>query len=619
MAAGIPPDLIALSKVWGVSPSHWMHGGVHQDNVGIWKTPPGGTPFKIKYNGSTWTQDALLWTRLTGDDYSAAKDPYGVACPAPDGLIQIKVHANQPAACQGCDVSKGQVMTGVPEACSNAYVQNCGLARPLHPSDMGPYNATTLPWDASAPNGYTNVKGRVGGVFATRDMYGPGAFSVLINLAPCAVPEGSPNVAAGFPRVSPDGTVFPYSGPDGLPGGRGPVFAMWTFGYNEGYQVPDTTATQSPDAGFASTCANPSEPTTDRTGAACGLQQQPLLSQQRTNGVLGSGVVQFPQVPGLLSADNTADNGFESTHNHEIDIEIPANSQQFQGAAMTSTLGWNTANFNTWLTDTDQYSAGATALYQQAQCTAPAGKYFAAVGPDDDQDTYHLLTIVWHVAPDNSSAASYVAFLVDGTEVYRTHQYVPRRSGRVLIGLWPAWWGTNYYPMDHNQVYAKIARMEFVPQVAPDGSPLPGLVTSGGQMYDQELPVMVGTPTPLLGNGANCAGALGPLTSSQSVIACGLSYDLDVQGVQLCPPSTDASWMAVCPPGQTPAKPCSPVNGPPSDTVPTWAIAVIAVLAVLLVVGLAVGGYFVHRHLTRGGSKPSTQAPPAAVASSVPQ
>lgn len=623
---GIPPDLDALTKVWGISKANWCHGGVAAGNVGVLSSPD-DAPFVIKTpNMGTWTQRSLLVTRLTGDNYDADKDPFGTVLPAPVGNFKGKYPYKQDSACAGCStaVGSGQLLpsnppetattagdnqySSSPKGCSQPYSQFCDDLRPLSASAMGPgsmYGSTVMPKgvEPGGPNGYSNPQGRVGGTFATRDMYGPGSFSVLINLAPCAITggEASPNAVPGFPRVSPDGLVFPYDGPDSLPGGRGPVFAMWTFSYNEAYQTPGAGGAFSADAGFATTCAGGSTP------AACG-QANPTQAGQSVTQLTGGGValgnptVTYPLLPGLVDADSSANSGYFAAHNHEIDIEIPANSQQFQGGNMTAVLGWNTANFNTWLSDTDQYSAGATAMYQQAQCTAPAGKFFAAVGPDDDQDTYHLLTFVWHVSPDNSTGEeSYVAFLVDGVEAYRTHQYVPRRSGRMVVGLWPAWWGTNYRPMDFNQVYAKIARMEFVPQVDVTGARSPALITAGPQMYDQEFPI------------PSRASSTAPLATE---IACGIdSAGVPRAPVMVCAPASGAdagTWRVAA--GCTATLPCSNVGPSPSQQgsrkhggLPLWAIVVIVVCVVVVAAAAVVGGVLGSR--SRRSKAPHTKRP----------
>jgi len=526
---GLPAGLTALDKSWGFSKNkpvttatHWAHGGVRPGNVGVWYSQAG---FPCKWKGTAWSQQYVMWSRLTGDDYQAALDPYGALAPAPAGVGPTPASSAAtplPGPCKGCDVasSTGQVFLPAPGSgqaaappppCGNPYAQSCAAGPPLTAAVMSAagWDQTTLPPGYGPPNtnnGYTNPLGRVGGVFATQDMYGPGTFSVLANLpptAPAPPPGGgiSPIAYPQFPMVDPASGEYPSAAPGAVRGGRGYVFSIWTFAYTEAYQSTGRGTGDAPmkdpySTGISSTCA------AGKGAAACG--QSSYGQTVETAGGSGGGPpltntpVTFPSLPGLVSGDPA--DGVFAAHNHEIDIEIPANSAAFQGPGMNQALGLDTANFNTWLSDTDQYSPGALAMYQQAQARAPPGQFFCAVGPEDDENTYHEYSFVWYVDPAYNAAqpgaaadGSYVAFLLDGTEIFRTKRYVPRRSGRVLIGLWPGWWGSNYYPLTFNQVYAKFARMEFVPQRGYDGSSLPALVTNAAQVYDQEMPVPAGS------------------------------------------------------------------------------------------------------------------------------
>jgi len=498
---GIPAELTALTKVWGFNAKNWVHGGVHADNVGCWQSAKG---FTVKYNGEQWTQNQMLWTRQTGDNYDPAQDPYGVLCPAPDGIFTKALKSSQEDGCKGCDAST-QILGDLEadSSCLDPYTQACGINNTLTTGYMttpqwngkvnnaGPvmhqYNTTTFPGtDAGKPafpsgtNGYSNPKGRVGGCFATQQMYGPGKFTVLANLPPTAVSNpASPIIQKGFPKVDPTTGAYPSTSASSLPGGRGYVFAMWTFSYTEAYGVKEGVAGPT-SMGYATTCPS------GECGPTPGTKP---VEQTAAGGKITNGPKTFANIPGLVQGDEA--DGWYAVHNHEIDIEIPANSAENAGADMMDKMGLNTANYNTWMTDNNSYDVGALALYQQAQADAPTGKFFCAVGPEDDHDTFHEYTFVWYVDPKASATSdgSYVAFYQDGVEVYKCKRFVPRRSGRVIIGLWPAWWGSNYYPMDFNQVYCKMARMEFLPQNNYSGL-FPGgaLVTNGTQMYDQFNP-----------------------------------------------------------------------------------------------------------------------------------
>jgi hypothetical protein len=546
---GIPDALGALTKIWGFNGPHWVHGGVHADNCGLWYAPK--TKFTIKYNGETWTQDYLLWSRQTGDDYQVNEDPFGIVCPAPIGnfstIVKLDPYDTK-KICTFCP-SQGADLGGVfsnPNAstkCPDPFYQVCDRLTALNQSYMlaNGYMSTTSPLpqvynggENKLPekNGYQNPKGRVGGIFASNQMYGPGKFTLLANLPPTAPKtKNSPLAQKGFPKVDPATGKYPSNAKGAVPGGRGYVFAMWTFSYTEAYgstpgydPIPDPKKFI-PENGFpsktgaAGDAAHPQptsyafgNPCTDgnsedhqtdcnlpKGASASSIQYtEAVFMEGETPGAYTTAGKIFPNIPGLVQGD--PDDGSWATHNHEIDIEIPANSTEFQALDSFDKIGMNTANFNTWMTDDNSYNLGALALYQQAQAVAPPGKFFCAVAPEDDQDTYHEYTFVWYVDPATAAVQSnstepfednsYVAFYLDGVEVYRCKRFVPRRSGRVLIGLWPAWWGSIYQPMDFNQVYCKMARMEFVPQSDYTNTLFEGgaLVTNGTQMYDQFVP-----------------------------------------------------------------------------------------------------------------------------------
>ncbi len=576
---GLPTELTALQKVWGMSPKNWAHGGVHQDNVGVWQAAPGSS-FTVKWGAQTWQQASLLWSRQTGDNYQPNLDPYGTANPAPDGLFFQK--AAKPGTdltnCKGCNVSNGQVMgsgSGT-DACGDPFGQVCGDTSSINTNtsdapwtqytdDKGKsqpgFANTQTPFDTPTPNGYSNPKGRVGGVFATQSMYGPGKFSVLANLPPTAVSNPkSPLIQSGFPGVNPKTGAYPYTGTDALPGGRGYVFALWTFSYTEAYS-PGKNQTDWPySMGLASQCVNDDGDAVLNKPDTCGSQVYTQSAEVLgSDGKLTNASRTYPDIPGLVQG--STDDGTYAVHNHEIDIEIPANSGEFQGPNMMDKLGLDTANFNTWQTDDNSYTAGALALYQQAQCTAPKGKFFCAVAPENDQNTYHEYTFVWYVDPASADPSkpdgSYVAFYMDGVELYRVKRFVPRRSGRVLIGLWPAWWGSNYNPMDFNQVYCKIARMEFVPQGGYDNVLVPMLVTNGSQMFDQVLP------------------------STGADISCGIGVITDRK------PTVIAGDGGPVPPSVAPAT--APASG-----MPLWQIIVIVIACVIVVAGAIVGGIWYY-------------------------
>jgi hypothetical protein len=504
LQAGVPLDLLGMTKVWGVTPhpkNMWTHGGVHADNVGAWWKDVHGKPFTIRYNGKAWTQNVVLWCRMTGDTYNPAMDAYGAINPAPNGSFISATGTPQANPCKGCssDAGSGQVFyDGISSGCTDPYTQGCstrGEGAPLTPALLGNPSGTVKGFADGQSYQYSNPASRVGGCFGTRDMYGPGKYSVLINLPPVAVNNASdPLVVTGYPVVDAktgEYPVDPKTNANARSGGRGYVFSMWSFSYGEAYTTNAAGATTAYEVAQADPATKIQVRGTDGT----------LVDV--TVGTGENVTMPMPTTGGLFSGDT--DDGYYAMHNHEIDIEIPSNTGQVADAGNGLVAsGLNTANFNTWLTDQDKdsYEAGTTTFYQQAQATAPRGQFFASVGEDETDQHYHEFSYVWFVDPSEASldvlpagtsqtqAKSYVAFYRDGVEIFKAHRFVPRRSGRVIIGMWPAWWGTCHQPMNFNHVYAKIARMEFVPQADITNTLFPGgaLVTNAPQMYDQIMP-----------------------------------------------------------------------------------------------------------------------------------
>ena len=489
--------------------------------------------------------------------------------PAPAGSYITTKGNPSPDACKGSDPSPttGQVLYNADAPCSNPYTQECnqgtltadimaqpeGIVKGMH----GPYQ-------------YTNPAGRVGGCFTSRDTYGPGKFSVLVNLPPAAIPT------AADPLVQPDlAPVDAYTGQYPVPaesanaafGGRGYVFALWTFSYAESYVPPAADAVRNMQQPKAS-------------GEAPGATVPTETASGPGAGTLGVSQVAFPSVTGLLSG--SANDGWYAEHNHEIDIEIPANTGQ--SADPLRQLSFNTANFNTWLTDqdVDTYAAGTQTMYQQSQVTAPDGAFFASVGPGETDEDYHEFSYVWYVDPDDealppsptTTPASYVAFYRDGEELFRSHRYIPRRSGRVVVGLWPAWWGSQRLPLTYNHVYAKIARLEFVPQADSNNAPFPrgALVTNAPQTYDQVFPVPAGGGD--LASGISCGYAAIPDPTPQPFPGA---------------PGPGPSPRPRPGPGSAPG----PGPGPPgAHGLPPWAIALIVIAGAVVVVAVVCGAYF---------------------------
>jgi hypothetical protein len=640
MRDGVPDALLGLTKVWGASAGSWMHGGVHADNVGMWHKDLTGSPFVVNYKGRTWTQDNMLWVRMTGDNYQPSKDPWSAVFPAPSGSYISAFHDNAPSAgCGFCNTAPAtnQVVTSLQQGtskpvCATPFTETCnqytltkaimdvpGGATAAAPQDST-WKATpaaqqavkdfvvpaaknaegavgsTVPSDdltalyrrkdvpatfanttnpnTGTPNGYDNPQGRVGGCFVTRDMYGPGKFSVLLAAPPTApdptvtTSPGLTNPGSGppYPLIDPVTGEYPSAAPGAVPGGRGYVLSMWTFSYSEVYGTDPT----SPKADSANT-AFPYNATYTGPGAPLG----PIVVEgaAASTGAATNVTVTQPSLAGMFNVDSEA-----TIHNHEIDIEIPANTDYYGGAAMASNLGMNTANFNTWLSDTDTYGQGPSGnptFYQQVQAVAPLGQAFISVGAGETSDTFHELSIVWHVDPAEATTGpqpqkSYVAFYRDGVEVFKCYRFVPRRSGRVIIGLWPAWWGSNYEPLTYNHVYVKVARIEFVPQADISNAALPGLVTSAAQSYDQAFPV--------------------PGVGSALGVACGFSTPIaqrqpcSIDGACVTPSSAPSSASSA---SSAPSAPSPPAPSSSSAlSAGAWAGIAIAIVVVILIVVL---------------------------------
>lgn len=255
--------------------------------------------------------------------------------------------------------------------------------------------------DSSFP-GYNQ---RVGGVACTREQYGPGVYNLL-----CYVPKTE----------------------DTSNGGRGYVFAIWPFHYEEiykGQQKVDDT--QVP-------CFSECDGMTP-VDAACPTK----------SGCYPSG-----------SSGTPVKDDYFSAINHEIDIEIPSNSPQMDWKTQ---LTWDTMNCNTWNSDIDYYGVDTGAYYSQVMVKNPAGSFISTEPESSDNKDYHWYTLDWYVDPVDYTK-NYVAFYFDdpfdpsgtvqvgsatamlpkqpqGKPVFITQRFVPTRSGRLNFGPWMAWWG----------------------------------------------------------------------------------------------------------------------------------------------------------------------------------
>ena len=83
---------------------------------------------------------------------------------------------------------------------------------------------------------------------------------------------------------------------------------------------------------------------------------------------------------------------FFSVINHEIDIEIPTNSNSVDGPLDWKTeMTWDTMNCNTWVQDRNNYDLNTGAYYTQVGKKAEKGTFISSDG------NYHWYTIDWYV------------------------------------------------------------------------------------------------------------------------------------------------------------------------------------------------------------------------------
>jgi hypothetical protein len=175
--------------------------------------------------------------------------------------------------------------------------------------------------------------------------------------------------------------------------------------------------------------------------------------------------------------------------NHEIDIEIPANSPFKSGTDYKheDKYHWGTMNLNNWLTDNQLYDN--TSWYRQVaaerkkrETTWVAPNPEATNGPPE----FHKYSIDWRVPKDGSDP--YVDFYFDDEFVYRESCFVPSRAGRFTIGPWFGWWGfdgkhgdTHNYKADFDLVKVLIREIKITPD--PDST-----LVEYPQIYAQYMP-----------------------------------------------------------------------------------------------------------------------------------
>jgi len=322
---------------------------------------------------------------------------------------------------------------------------------------------------------------RVGGVACTREQFGGGVYNIL-----CYVPKTSDNSS----YKTKNGKSYNMNG-------RGYTFAAWTFHYEEIYNGPKGTPPNN---------SNNSQARGNLTGAIAPVKF-PCYN------VCDGGKADNQQCATTCTGGD-GDKDLYSTINHEIDIEIPCNSPQFEwGTEMT----WDTMNCNTWVNDIDNYDVDTGAYYTQVAVKNKKANFISRELESSTAKDYHWYTIDWYVDNDDPTGKhNYVKFyfddpfdpdgktkdpkgnllpkkpsgskINDGSSyglVHSTQRFVPTRAGRFNVGPWMSWWGYNAThggkPL-FNTATVRMAQLSIIPyqksgfnfpqnydQITPDG------------------------------------------------------------------------------------------------------------------------------------------------------
>jgi hypothetical protein len=364
--------LQALHKVWGDGGGVY-NKGVHKQNVYV-SAGYENVSFTLGA-ASVQSQQPVLVMEAHGDLYSGTVP----------GLEKKRGDIKLPANC--LTINNGAASF---TPTSDPKGKNCDTGTAM------PQCSNWVDVDASVP-GWNK---RVGGVACTRGQYGPGVYNLL-----CYIPKTE----------------------DTSNDGRGYVFAMWPFHYEEIYK-----GSQRVDESKAP-CFN-----------ACDADPPPTVP---------------PPCPSTTACGAGSD--VFSTINHEIDIEIPCNSPQLDWKTQ---MTWDTMNTNTWLNDIDNYDVDSGAYYTQVAVKNPKGNFISTEPESSDNKDYHWYTMDWFVDPTDYTK-NYVAFYFDdpwdpsgttsvtnvpnatlpkqpsGPPLFKTQRFVPTRSGRLNFGPWMGWWG----------------------------------------------------------------------------------------------------------------------------------------------------------------------------------
>ena len=247
---------------------------------------------------------------------------------------------------------------------------------------------------------------RVGGVVSTINNFGPGSYEVI----------------ARVPKTS-------------APSGRGYVFAMWTFHYEEHYNMS-------------------------------GKDKQSI---------------QNSKYPDYNPKEENEDE--YCIVNHEIDIEIPGNPAIYQNnnTLKQDVFTWNTMNMNTWIGDNLKYDNSS--WYREiVALPKDLKKTFIS-----ENGEFHSYKFVWNVPKIESiSDKPYVDFYFDNEKIYRETCFIPSRSGKFLVGPWFGWWGFDQKMIDDK--LTNIADFDSVSVLISEINIIPNIenkIVEYPQLYDQ--------------------------------------------------------------------------------------------------------------------------------------
>ena len=292
-------------------------------------------------------------------------------------------------------------------------------------------------------------KTRVGGCGCTRDNFGPGVYNIL-----CYVPKTT----------------------DTETNGRGYVFAVWPFHYEEIYRnagypsqlrCPDFIKSQSKLSAFSNGCPKNND--------------FPCYNECDTP--RGGGSKPCPSTDGCASGGDKAD--LFSIVCHEIDLEIPCNSPQFD---WKKEMTWSSMNLNTWVNDIYNYQFDTGAYYSQNAIKNSSRSFISNEPEESTNKDYNWYTLNWYNDPSGDVEKHHVEVYFNSpfdptgkttingkslpteprsSPLFKTSRFIPTRSGRLNFGGWFGWWGydgQNDGKPNFNASKIRMAHLSIIPQ-----------------------------------------------------------------------------------------------------------------------------------------------------------